>query len=76
MNRKAPLFVLSALLLTGCGAHTTQVNDESEKLMTIGDTTYTKGDEYTMVKKAMGRRWSSSRHSRSFMKRKFRRRTR
>ncbi|HAM30548.1 hypothetical protein [uncultured Dubosiella sp.] len=54
MNRKAPLFVLSALLLTGCGAHTTQVNDESEKLMTIGDTTYTKGDEYTMVKKSNG----------------------
>lgn len=54
MNKKVPLLVLSALILAGCSVHNTSINDASEQLMTIGNTTYTKGDEYTMIKKSNG----------------------
>ncbi|EOS60609.1 hypothetical protein C815_01281 [Firmicutes bacterium M10-2] len=54
MNKKVPLLVLSALMLAGCSVHNTSINDANEQLMTIGNTTYTKGDEYTMIKKSNG----------------------
>ena len=54
MNKKIPMLVLGSLLLAGCSVHTTSIQDAGEKLMTIGDTTYTKGDEYTMIKRSNG----------------------
>lgn len=42
------------LLLSGCGSSTSEIQDQSETLMTIGDTTYTKGDVYELIKESDG----------------------
>lgn len=42
-----------SMLLAGCG-HYTSVTDSSEKLMTIGNQTITKEDEYNLIVKAVG----------------------
>lgn len=42
------------LLLAGCSGAATNVTDSGEKLMTIGKVTYTKGDEYQLIKKVNG----------------------
>lgn len=54
MNKKIiTALSLSTLLLAGCQASTT-VPESSEKLMTIGSKTYTKGDQYTIIKESSG----------------------
>lgn len=54
-NKKAAALVMSfsLLFLAGCGADTT-VTDSTEKLFTVGNTTYTKGQEYQLVKRING----------------------
>lgn len=55
MKKSVPIVCLSALLLGGCAqVNVTQVSDSSEKIMTIGDTTYTKGQEYNLLKTSNG----------------------
>ena len=54
MNFKKPLLLCScALLLAGCQADTT-ISGSSEKLMTIGNVSITKGDEYNVFKEVSG----------------------
>lgn len=45
---------LAALTLTGCAGASTSVADGSEKLMTIGSKTFTKQDEYQLIKRVNG----------------------
>lgn len=42
------------LLLSGCGTVSTSVSDPNEALMTIGDVTYTRNDEYQLIKRVNG----------------------
>lgn len=42
------------LLLSGCGTANASIEDKSEPIMVIGDTTYTKEDEYDLLKIANG----------------------
>lgn len=44
----------SLLLLAGCGTVNTSVTDPSEKLFSIGDKTFTKNDEYELLKMSNG----------------------
>ncbi|WP_276931364.1 hypothetical protein [Dubosiella newyorkensis] len=47
--------MLSALLLSGCSSeHTTSITDANEKVMTIGDVSVTKGQEYDLLKTSNG----------------------
>ena len=43
-----------AFVLSGCSQATTTIQSESDPLFTVGDITYTKGDEYNFQKKANG----------------------
>lgn len=43
-----------ALMFAGCAGASTNVTNPSEKLMTIGNKTYTRGDEYQLIKKVNG----------------------
>lgn len=52
--RKPALLALSSLLLAGCAGASTSVPESSEKLMTIGSKTITKGDEYQLLKRYAG----------------------
>ena len=45
---------ISMMALTGCAGANTNVADGSEKLMTIGNKTYTKNDEYQLIKRVNG----------------------
>lgn len=56
MNTKGLLIAasLSMMALTGCAGANTSVSDGSEKLMTIGSKTYTKQDEYQLIKRVNG----------------------
>lgn len=42
------------LLLTGCGQANTTVTDGSEALFSVGNTTYTRNDEYQLLKRTSG----------------------
>ncbi len=54
MKKIITLSLSSLLLLTGCSGYVTEVSDGDETLMTIGDTTYTKSDEYELLKASDG----------------------
>lgn len=42
------------MMLTGCSGATASISDKDKAIMTIGDTTYTKGDEYDLLKISTG----------------------
>lgn len=50
MKKTPILFVCAAMMLTGCSGATATIKDKDETIMTIGDTKYTKGDEYELLK--------------------------
>ena len=53
--KKTPIvFVWAAMMLTGCSGATATIKDKDETIMTIGDTKYTKGDEYELLKISTG----------------------
>ena len=55
MNKKRILSLsLCALMLTGCSGHNTSVSNGDSTLMTVGDTSYTKNDVYTLLKNTSG----------------------
>jgi foldase protein PrsA len=54
MKKLACALVFCSLLLAGCGRSQSEIQDQNETLMTIGDTTYTKGDEYELIKNSEG----------------------
>lgn len=57
--KKQTLFLLSAaLLLTGCQQVGTNIEKADQPIMTIGSTTYTKGDEYSLLKHSSGAKMS------------------
>lgn len=54
MKKTPILFVCAAMMLTGCSGETATIKDKDETIMTIGDTKYTKGDEYELLKISTG----------------------
>lgn len=54
MKKTPILFVCAALMLTGCSGATATISDKGKTIMTIGNTTYTKGDEYDLLKISTG----------------------
>ena len=54
MKKTPILFVCAAMMLTGCSGSTATIKDKDETIMTIGDTKYTKGDEYELLKVSTG----------------------
>lgn len=57
--KKQTLFLLStALLLTGCQQVGTNIEKADQPIMTIGSITYTKGDEYSLLKHSSGAKMS------------------
>ena len=54
MKKTPILFVCAAMMLTGCSGACTTIKDKDETIMTIGDTKYTKGDEYELLKISTG----------------------
>ncbi|WP_295567147.1 hypothetical protein [uncultured Holdemanella sp.] len=54
MKKTPILFVCAALMLTGCSGATATISDKDKTIMTIGNTTYTKGDEYDLLKISTG----------------------
>ena len=54
MKKTPILFVCAAMMLTGCSGATATIKDKDETIMTIGDTKYTKGDEYELLKVSTG----------------------
>lgn len=53
MKKQALVGLSALLLLCGC-SRTTSVSNASDAIMTIGDTTYTKEDEYNLLKAQSG----------------------
>ena len=54
MKKTPILLVCAAMMLTGCSGATASISDKDETIMTIGDTKYTKGDEYELLKVSTG----------------------
>ena len=54
MKKTPILFVCATMMLTGCSGATVTIKDKDETIMTIGDTKYTKGDEYELLKVSTG----------------------
>ena len=54
MKRKALFLLSSVLLLSGCQGAQASISDANEPIMTIGSKTYTKGDEYDLLKASSG----------------------
>lgn len=54
MKKTPILFVCAAMMLTGCSGACATIKDKDETIMTIGDTKYTKGDEYELLKISTG----------------------
>ena len=54
MKKTPILFVCAAMMLTGCSGAIATIKDKDETIMTIGDTKYTKGDEYELLKISTG----------------------
>ena len=54
MKKTPILFVCADMMLTGCSGATATIKDKDETIMTIGDTKYTKGDEYELLKISTG----------------------
>ena len=54
MKKTPILFVCAAMMLTGCSGAPATIKDKDETIMTIGDTKYTKGDEYELLKVSTG----------------------
>lgn len=54
MKKTPILLVCAAMMLTGCSGATASISDKDKTIMTIGDTTYTKGDEYDLLKISTG----------------------
>lgn len=54
MKKTPILFVCAAMMLAGCSGATATIKDKDETIMTIGDTKYTKGDEYELLKISTG----------------------
>ena len=54
MKKTPILFVCASMMLTGCSGATATIKDKDETIMTIGDTKYTKGDEYELLKISTG----------------------
>ncbi len=53
--KKSAIFLLgTTILLTGCQAANASIQNGNDPLMTIGDTTYTKKDEYELLKQSNG----------------------
>ena len=54
MKKTPILLVCAAMMLTGCSGATASISDKDKAIMTIGDTKYTKGDEYELLKVSTG----------------------
>ena len=54
MKKTPILLVCAAMMLTACSGATATIKDKDEAIMTIGNTTYTKGDEYDLLKISTG----------------------
>lgn len=54
MKKISVVLLSGILLLTGCSGHTTSVENGDKTLMTIGETSYTKNDEYELLKTSSG----------------------
>lgn len=54
MKKTPILFVCAAMMLAGCSGACATIKDKDETIMTIGDTKYTKGDEYELLKISTG----------------------
>ena len=54
MKKTPILLVCAAMMLTACSGATATIKDKDEAIMTIGKTTYTKGDEYDLLKISTG----------------------
>lgn len=54
MKKASVIALCSVLLLTGCSGATATISDKSDAIMTIGDTTITKEDEYKSLKISNG----------------------
>lgn len=54
MKKTPILFVCATMMLTGCSGACATIKDKDETIMTIGDTKYTKGDEYELLKISTG----------------------
>ena len=54
MKSKILALAAAGLMLAGCSTVSTTVTDGSEKLMTIGNQTYTKENEYSLIKRIQG----------------------
>ncbi len=54
MKKTPILLVCAAMMLSACSGATATIKDKDEAIMTIGNTTYTKGDEYDLLKISTG----------------------
>ncbi|MDD7280864.1 hypothetical protein [Floccifex sp.] len=54
MNKKVLAVALFTLSLAGCQGANASIQNGNDAIMTIGDKTYTKQDEYELIKKANG----------------------
>ena len=54
MKKTPILLVCAAMMLSACSGATATIKDKDEAIMTIGDTKYTKGDEYELLKISTG----------------------
>lgn len=54
MKKTPILLVCAALMLSACTGATANISNANKKIMTIGNTSYTKGDEYKLLKISTG----------------------
>ena len=54
MKKTPILLVCATLMLSACSGATANISNANKKIMTIGNTSYTKGDEYKLLKISTG----------------------